>query len=888
MHKPDGIILSLLITLFAITHIPAQISADKRRTNLYKDWKFIKQDVSNAQSQSFDDNGWRDLDLPHDWSIEGDFSGSEPTGSSFGYLPSGVGWYRKSFTLPGDLTDKKVFIHFEGVYHQSKVYINGELLGERFYGYSPLIYDLTDHLKTTGENVLAVRVDNSDPDSRWYTGSGIYRDVWLIITDNLYVDHFGTTITTPNPVTSADILVKTRVINGYSSAQSVTLETILQSADGIELAGTASAQEIDANGQYEFTQDFSGVSVSLWSPESPAMYRAVSRVIAADVVRDSFVSSFGVRKIEFDKDRGFLLNDEVTLMKGVDIHHDLGCLGAAYYERAMVRRLNILKEMGINAIRTSHNPHAPNLLDLCDRMGFLVVDECFDKFTSNFYPTYNQDWKKDCKDFIDRDKNHPCVIQWSVGNEVANDDGSRLKEMVDFVHDYEPTRKVSFSWSPHTLNSYFGGDAGLRSQVPSMDVLNINYSEHLLERVRSSIPDKAMLMTEAFVYYRGNGTEIKAYYENNPWLDVLKYDYLAGSFIWAGFDYFGEAISGWPMHGWNGCAVDATGYMRPVAYLHKSFAAKEPMVYITVRHESIQMPPTTKGHWDWPPLVNHWTLPQLEGKTVRVYTYTNQPTVELTLNGVSRGKKNLAEFDDRMMYWDIPYEAGTIRADCGSADNPTAGYVLNTAGPAAKIALTADTTTIFSNGKDVCHIEVRIQDTDGNVVSSADHMITFEVTGAGSLLAVGNGNLQSTERHQFTDTRSAFWGRALAVVKSDMEPGTIHLTASAPGLISGIIEIRTVAKNDGSASTVPFTRTLKKAKEWIRVSRCSNNIRITVPSNMHHAVSIVRADGTRIKKFSADTSATYVWNTVFVGDGVYFIFARNSNSLFTKKVVVFR
>lgn len=886
MNKTTIHILSLIITLLTGTQILAQIETDKRSFNLYKDWKFIQQNVSNAESPTFNDDGWRDVNLPHDWSIEGDFSGNLSTGSSFGYLPSGIGWYRKSLTFSDDLTDKKVFVHFEGVYHQSKVYINGQLLGERFYGYSPLIYDLTPHLNSSGENVIAVRVDNTDPDSRWYTGSGIYRDAWLIVTDKLHVDHFGTTITAPKPATSADINIKTKVKNDYGTVRSVTLETIIQSQDGAILSSKTSTREIETNGLYEFNQDFTGVSVSLWSTENPTLYNAVSRVISSDVCKDSLVSPFGVRKIEFNKDRGFLLNDVVTKMKGVDIHHDLGCLGAAYYERAMVRRLNILKDMGINAIRTSHNPHASNLLDQCDRMGFLVVNECFDKFSSDFYPTYNQDWKRDLQDFIDRDKNHPCVIQWSVGNEVANDDGTRLKAMVDFVHDYEPTRKVSFSWSPHTLNSYFGGDAGLRAQVPFMDVLNINYSEHLLERVRSSIPDKAMLMTEAFVYYRGNGTEIKAYYERNPWLDVLKYDYLAGSFIWAGFDYFGEAISGWPMHGWNGCAVDATGYMRPVAHLHKSFTAREPMVYIAVRHKSIQMPPTTKGHWDWPPLVNHWTLPQLEGQTVRVYTYTNQPTVELTLNGVSKGKKNLADFDDRMIYWDIPYEAGTIRADCGSAEQPIVSYELHTAGPPAKIALNADTTTIIANSKDVCHIEVVIQDAEGNTVPSAKNSITFNITGDGTLLAVGNGNLQSTERHQRTNKRSAFWGRALAVVKSDMTPGSISLTASAQGLTSGTIDIKTIGDGSGSTKANLNSRPLQKADAWIRLSRYGKIIQITVPEQIQHDVSIVMADGSCIRKFSAPTTAMHLWNTAAAGNGVYFIRASNGRKFFTKKVVV--
>lgn len=887
MRKPIFIILCIVTVLFEYSHISAQITTDKRCTNMYMDWKFIKQDVSNAQSPSLSDASWRDLNLPHDWSIEGKFSANEPTGSSFGYLPSGIGWYRKSFTLSGDLTSKKVFIHFEGVYHQSKVYINGKLLGERFYGYSQLIYDLTPHLTVNGKNVLAVRVDNTDPDSRWYTGSGIYRDVWLVVTDNLHVDHFGTTITTPTSAPLADVRVATSVKNEYRSAMPVTLETILQDSSGNVLGRDSSVKEIGANELFVFTQDFINVPISLWSTKSPTMYQAVSRVISAGTVKDSLVSPFGVRKVEFNKERGFLLNDKPILLKGVNMHHDLGCIGSAYYERAMIRRLNIFKSMGINAIRTSHNPHASNLLDLCDRMGFLVVDEAFDKFSGDFFPTYNQDWKKDLQDFIDRDKNHPCVVQWSVGNEVAEDDGARLKAMVDFVHSYEPTRPVSFSWSPHTVNSFLDGNSNLKSQLSSMDVLNINYAEHLVERVRALVHNKVMLMTEAMAYYRGQGTTIKAYFEQNPWLDVPEYDYLSGAFLWTGIDYIGEAVSGWPMHGWNCSLVDLTGYMRPVAYLHKSFVAEQPMVYIAVRHKELDVPPAVKGHWDWPPLVNHWTLTDLEGETVRVYAYTNQPTVELTVNGVSKGKKNLADFTDKMIYWDLPYEPGTIRADCGSADQSVVSYQLKTAGEAAKIELTADTTTIFSNGKDVCHIEVRIMDAEGNLVPSAKNTLTFKVIGEGTLLAIDNGDLQSTEQYQGTDRRSAFYGRALAVLKSGMSPGTMQLTASAPGLASSSIVIKTINETGGTHVNSVYLPQQKKYRS-LQLSKSGEGIRVTVPDNVYYEVSVLKANGTSVAKLTVNKSATCRWNTATLANGVYIIRAQNGRNFLTKKVVVYK
>jgi beta-galactosidase len=890
MQKPPSLILILILVLLINIEIQAQQLSGSRNVNFYKEWKFIQQDVSNAQDPSLNDDNWRTLNLPHDWSIEGKFSQNEPSGDASGYLPTGIGWYRKSFTSNGDLSNKKVFIHFEGVYHRSKVYINGKLLGERFYGYSPLIYDLTPHLNSTGENVLAVRVDNSDQiNSRWYTGSGIYRDVWLIITDKLYVDIFGITITTPKAAKSADIRVRTRVKNEYGITQPVKIETALKTKTGTLLACDTSAQEIGAGKTVEFTQNFSGVSVSLWSPESPVMYTAASRVICDEKVKDSLESPFGVRKIEFNKDRGFLLNDNVVKMKGVNIHHDLGCIGTAYYERAMRRRLMIFKDMGINAIRTSHNPHASNLLDLCDSMGFLVINEAFDKFASPYYPDFSRGWKKDLQDFIDRDVNHPCVIQWSVGNEVADNDGAILKELVDFVHSYEPTRRVSFSWSPHTLNSYFGGSAALKSQIPSMDVLNINYSEHLLEKVRSSIPDKAMVMTEAFVYYRGNGTTIKAFYEQNPWLDVLKYDYLAGSFIWSGIDYLGEAISKWPMHGWNGSPVDATGYMKPVAYLHKSFSSKEPFVRIAVRHKDFKVPPATKEHWDLPTLLDHWTLPDFQGKVVRVYTFTNQPEVELTLNGVSKGKKKLIDFKDKMMYWDISYEPGIIRADCGSAAEPLASHELHTAGPAAAIKLTPDTNTIIANGKDICHMEVRITDIDGNLVPSANNSITFDVSGSGTLLALDNGNLQSTESHQQTSKRDAFCGRALAVIKSSMTPGTITLCASAQGLTSGQIVINTIEGNQtGTTDITGIPNLIPKAYEWIRISPHGKCFRITLPDNVHHNVHIIKANGSCIKKFSSNTSATHIWNTGSTGQGVYYIYAQSGRHRYTRKVLVYQ
>jgi len=756
-------------------------------------WRFFKGDAPRARKVRFDDSQWRELDVPHDWSVEGPFAEDNPAGRRGGFLPGGVGWYRKHFRLPGQDKGKKVFIQFDGVYHNSEVWINGHYLGKRGYGYVSFQYDLTPYVRFGSDNVLSVRVDNSDqPNCRWYSGSGTYRHVWLTVTDKLHVGHWGTYVTTPEVSgTSATLTIKTRVVNEYDGSRTCTLVTSITDKTGSKVDETASTRSISGGGEFEFVQSFEVSQPDLWSIDNPVLYCAHSSVECDNEITDKYTTPFGIREIRFDKDKGFSLNGENMKMKGVCIHHDGGCVGAAVPDRVLERRLEILKELGCNAIRTSHNPPAPELLDMCDRMGFLVIDEAFDKWGAIFYRTFKEDWEKDLASMLWRDRNHPCVILWSVGNEVQQQGFSRgtklLKMLVDFVHEHERTRLV-------TCALYPGGDreksVNRSGFAEAMDVVSANYHEVWYESDREKYPDRLIIGSEIFPYYRadgsteGDGKAFMGFVEQNPWLDVLRHDHVMGGFVWSGIDYLGESEP-WPSNGWAGGIIDTCGFRKPISYFHQSVWSDKPMVHIAVFDESI-VDPAARPHWVWPKMGSHWNFPHFKGKTVKLVTYTNCETVELVLNGKSQGKKKLSDFPNLYMTWEIPYEEGRIRAVGRDGDEVAASYELETAGEPTKIVLKPDRDRISSDARDVCHVEVNVTDQKEVLCPDAANMIRFEVEGPGKIIGVDNGNLDSTEAYK-TDRRSAFRGRCLVIIQSTGQPGRIRLTAASPGLSSNTL-----------------------------------------------------------------------------------------------------
>jgi len=746
-------------------------------------WKFFKGRAQGAEKIHYDDSKWRNLDVPHDWSIEGPLAKDNPAGAAGGYLPLGIGWYRKEFKPDPDRRLKKVFVQFDGVYKNSDVWINGQHLGKRWYGYASFQYDLTRHIDWDGDNVLAVRVDNSEQTCRWYSGSGIYRHVWLTLTERLHVGHWGTYVTTPQvSAESAKVSLKTLIKNDYAVPKACTLETAILDDRGRRVGYAESEQEIEADGEFEFAQEMEVIAPALWSVESPRLYSVYTMVLEDGKIVDRYVTPLGIREIKWDSQKGLLINGKSVLLKGVCLHHDLGALGAAFNERAMERRLDTLKYLGCNAIRTSHNPPAPQLLEMCDVMGFLVIDEAFDKWGGNNHATWSEDWRMDLQSMIRRDRNHPSVILWSVGNEVRAEEKKetqdKLKMLVDYVHKVEPSRKVTCGTFPKYVPDF----------VAIQDVAGLNYQEQWFDEYRKNDPNIVIISTEAYPYYRGRGDSHKALYPMNPWFDALKNDYVAGSFYWTGIDYLGEAVAGWPCHGWNCSLIDTCGFPRPVSFLHRSLWTDKPMVYIAVVDESLDVQTATKEHWAWPKMLSHWTLPKLEGKDVKVLTFANCETVELFLNGLSVDVKKRADFDDGIMTWTVPYLPGVLKAIGKNNGEVVCWDELVTAGRAAAIEMKPDHPAVWADGRDLCHVEVNVVDANGIPVPDSSSLIQFDISPQGKIVGVDNGNLWSTESYKAVH-RKAFHGRCMVIVQATDMPGKIELTATVLGLTPAEVTI---------------------------------------------------------------------------------------------------
>lgn len=766
-----------------------------RTRDLCFDWRFTKGDPTGAEKSDFQDSGWAEVQLPHDWSIGGPKAEKNPGDTKNGFFPGGVGWYRKHIRFSPSDEGKKIFVDFDGVYQNSEVWINGHSLGRRPNGFISFQLDLTPYVKFGQDNVLAVRVDNSDqPNCRWYTGSGIYRDVRLTVTDKLHVNSWGTYVTTPRiSKEKATVRVRTEIQNSDSQPRRCTLVTRVIDPDENVVAERIVTDQILAQSEHAFDQEVQIPDPKLWSIDYPRMYTVATLVRDEHGICDHYTTPFGIRSACFDKDRGFVLNGEPLKLKGVCIHQDAGSLGVAVPKRAWERRLAILQSIGCNAIRASHNPPSPEMLNLCDRMGFLVIDEAFDKWDAPYGQWFEDWWQADLTDTIRRDRNHPSVIMWSVGNELS-DQGKpkfveQLKKLVVLSHQVDPTRPVTCALKPAKKVTSREENAKIVTAIAkSMDVLSCNYQEQWFEDYRKANPEVIIVASESYPYYRGKGLTYKAFEPLNPWLEADRHGYVAGAFYWTGIDYLGEAEDGWPSHGWNCSLIDTCGYVRPFAYLQKSLWTSEPMVHIAAVNDSLDVPAATKDHWGWPKMDSHWNLPQLRGRCVKVATFTNCEAVELLMNGKSMGCKQLKDFPDKMITWCIPYKSGRIEARGFVHGHVETTHVLRTAGKAAKIGLAADRATIRADGRDLCYVDVEITDRCGTVVPSAKQQIRFTIDGPGAIIGVDNGDLRSMESFKATK-RSAFHGKAQVVVQAMENTGAMVLHAYADGLPGAQVKI---------------------------------------------------------------------------------------------------
>ncbi|MBL7202257.1 MAG: glycoside hydrolase family 2 protein [Anaerolineae bacterium] len=788
----------------------------RQHTLFDADWAFLKGDAPGAQSPAFDDASWRRLSLPHDWSIEGPFSPDHPSGGGGGSLPGGIGWYRKRFTLPPGSEGKRVCIQFDGVYKHCDVWLNGQHLGFHPYGYTSFRCDLTPHLRFGGEgNLLAVRVDNSEqPDARWYSGSGIYRHVWLTVTAPLHVAHWGTYVRTPQASESlAYVEIGTEVQNEGGAPIACTLRTSIIDAGGA-VVGTAESRHPVASGQtHLFRQRIRVTAPHLWSVEAPYLYQVRSTVLEGECVVDEYETPLGIRDICFDADRGFLLNGRPVKINGVCLHHDGGCVGAAVPERVWERRLETLKAMGCNGIRSSHYPPAPEFLDLCDRMGFLVMDENFDEWRMGKFPYGYHDhfdgWAvRDTVDMVRRDRNHPSIVIWSVGNEIPEqtmpEGVETLKMLVDAVHRTDPTRPVTSACDHIAAHT-----PATEAFLDALDVVGYNYVDRWAERRelyysidRERHPRRIMLGTEnvSVAGVRGVYDLEAAQGWHGPyhtrmiraeqlWKFTRLHDYVAGDFVWTGIDYLGEVR--WPAVSTSCGPIDLCGFPKDEYYFYQSQWTDEPVLH----------------------LLPHWTWPGREGDVIPVVCYTNCDSVELTLNDRSFGaqvlsfprygmdpSKGWGEQDwssfvrpataDLHLRWTVPYEPGVLRAVGVRGGEVVCVQEVVTAGPGAQIALAADRETIHADGADVLHLTAQVLDGQGNPVPTAGDLLTFDLRGPGEIIGVSSGDPLSHEPFQ-SNQRHAFNGLCLAIVRSTAAPGRVEVTASAPGLASGTVTVQT-------------------------------------------------------------------------------------------------
>jgi len=793
-------LLLLLITGF---NVNAQALKNDARDQLFdSDWKFFPGDDPKAGAVDFNDKAWRTIDLPHDWSIEGEFSPKNPMGNDGGYLPSGLGWYRKSFSVPAEWNGKQVSIYFEGVYMNSEVFVNGKSLGVYPYGYSSFSYDLTPYLIFGKQNSIAVRVDNSQQKNcRWYSGSGIYRHVWINATNDVAIPRWATAITTPKVTAKeATVEVTTLVKNKTNSPQSIRVRTEILGINLKKAGSTYTDINVAASSEKEVKQIIKVSKPNLWSTETPNLYQYKIEVLKDSKVIDIVSNTFGIRSIEFTAQDGFKLNGKTIKINGGCVHHDNGCLGAAAYDRAEERKVELLKQAGFNTVRTSHNPPSEAFLEACDRLGLLVIDEAFDgwrteKTKYDYSVHFNDWWQKDIEAMVKRDRNHPSIIMWSIGNEIIERKEPQAVEtakmLANGVKKIDATRPVTSAMT--TWDKDWDIFDPLMAQH---DVAGYNYQLHRAPDDHKRVPSRIIMQTES--YPREAFANWKLVKENN---------YIIGDVVWTAMDYLGESgIGRWyysgevtgehyerdifPWHGAYCGDIDLTGWRKPISHYRSMLYNDNEKLYMAVREPEpapLQIKETLWSVW---PTWESWNWPGYEQKDIQVEVYSKYPAVRLYLNGKLIGEKATTEAEQFKATFTLPYAVGELKAVGVVNGKETEFKTLKTAGKAAKIKLTADRSKINANGQDLSYISVEITDADGNLVPNADNRLQFKVSGPGVIAGVDNANLKDTDSYN-ASSRKAWNGRAMVVLKSAKIKGDIMLTVSSPNLQDATITIKT-------------------------------------------------------------------------------------------------
>jgi beta-galactosidase len=767
-------------------------------------WRFYRGVVEGAEMAKFNDSTWRMLDLPHDWSIEdipgtcSPFDSNAIGGIDAGYLVGGTAWHRKTFYAGPNISKKVIYLQFDGIYMNADIWLNGHPLGNHPYGYTSFMYDITGKLFPGKNNTLAVRVKNEGCNSRWYSGSGIYRHVWINAMEPLHIEQWGTFISTPVVKTSgAKVNVRTSVFNESGKSEEVILVTRIMNADRTEVAKTESNQTIPSGNKFEFNQDIALLSPSLWSVESPVLYTAVNEIsrmngLEHSEVIDKIETQFGIRTVSVSAEKGFLLNNKPLKLKGGCMHHDNGPLGTAAYDRAEERRVELMKASGFNAIRCAHNPPSPAFLTACDQLGMLVIDEAFDmwreqKNPEDYHLYFDEWWQKDINSMVLRDRNHPSVIFWSIGNEVperGKPEGATLANtLASYIRTLDPTRPVTSavnSVSPDK-DPYFA----------TLDISGYNYAISNYVSDHKRLPERVMFGSESYA--------LEAF---DYWMAVLDNPWVIGDFVWTGYDYLGEASIGWLGYPHEGsfypwslayCGdIDICGWKRPQSYYRDALWKDNQLsVFVKPPKPSFGLNPKKEkwSKWEWQDVVSSWNWEGYENQPLQVSVYSSYGEAELFLNNKSLGKKKTDRSTEFKASWDVPYQAGELRAIGYQGEKPSDTAILRTAGEPTQIRLIADRNNIKADGQDLSYITVELLDDKGIKNPNAENLIKFEVEGLGKIIGVGNANPISTESFQAPE-RKAWQGRCLVVIKSEKQPGDIHLKASSNGLNTCEITIK--------------------------------------------------------------------------------------------------
>lgn len=788
----------LISAAFLYMQMPVKLHAQSiDGGKLFNDhWQFHLGDTTATA------NKWRTLSLPHDWSIEQPFS--EEWASATAYLPGGIGWYQKTFTPDAKWRGQKVSIYFDGVYKNSEVWINGHYLGKRPNGFIAFEYDITPYLLWGKANTIKVKVDHTEfADSRWYTGSGIYRNVYLITRDAVNIHPWDVAFSTPEVNSSkTTILVKADVTNTLATSQPVTVKlNLLKKTGGLAFSKTITLNAKPGKNPIVFQQALT--SPQLWSVEHPELYYMQLQVMRNGKEVNQVNQMVGIRSIRFDKDNGFFLNGTNMKLKGVCIHDDAGALGVAVPREVWVRRLTILKEAGVNSLRLSHNPHAGYLYDLCDEMGFLVMDEAFDEWelgknkwvkgwnegtpSKDGYHEYFKEWAhRDLADMVKRSRNHPSIIMWSIGNEIdyPNDPythevlntgrnpqiygrgymanhpsatalGRIAADLVKVVKEIDLTRPVTAALAGVVMSNEVG-------YPDALDVVGYNYQEYRYADDHKKYPNRV-------IYGSENGMALKA------WNAVDSNKYISAQYLWTGIDYLGEAGK-WPQRSNGAGLMDLAGFKKPEYFYRQSLWAEKPMVYIAARELKQNQ---DNGIWSHRSVLPTWNWET--GSRLRLECFTNCPEAELFINGKSLGKQLRDTAANHMPAWNVSYEPGEVLVKGYKNGKIAATYVLKTAGEAAALNAVADHTTFEGPGKHLSQIEVTVTDKNGVPVYAAENEIAVAITGKARLLGMENGSTTSHENYQ-APKHKALHGKMLLYIETNGQPGPVVVKCSSAGL----------------------------------------------------------------------------------------------------------